>query len=213
MHGILLSTLGWCFQLLLGIVTKTNMQDCSSFPCCLSWTLLHRRNVASLSFFNLVITLANVHLNWLNWFHFLILEEGGLLVILIDCMIFLLPFMDVARMSMSTVNRILCLIECFRLTYDLSGLKFRINRHSLSVGFFWTDFLYALFFLFFSCNSIPYSDVSTLHGVNPNYIKYIYVYTCVCIQWTVQIHEDTSFPWLKRKTFMKNYILPQLFLV
>ena len=62
----------------------------------------HRRNVASLSFF-LGITLVDVHLNWLNWFHFLILE-GGLLIILIDCMIFLSPFLDVTRMFMSTVS-------------------------------------------------------------------------------------------------------------
>ena len=47
---------------------------------------------------------------------------------------------------------------------------------------------------------------------NIQYI-YIYVYTCVYIQWIVQIHEDTSFHWLQLKTFMKNYILPQLFLV
>ena len=50
-----------------------------------------------------LVTLVDVHLNWLNWFHFLILE-GGLLVILIDCMIFLSPFLDVTRMSMSTVS-------------------------------------------------------------------------------------------------------------
>ena len=41
--------------------------------------------------------------NWLNWFHFLFLE-GGLFVILIDCMIFLSSFIDVTRMSMSTVS-------------------------------------------------------------------------------------------------------------
>ena len=35
--------------------------------------------------------------------HFLILTEG-LLVILIDCMIFLSPFLDAARMSMSTAS-------------------------------------------------------------------------------------------------------------
>ena len=46
---------------------------------------------------------SSFHLNWLNWFHFLILE-GGLLIILIDCMIFLSPFLDVARISMSTVS-------------------------------------------------------------------------------------------------------------
>ena len=47
--------------------------------------------------------MVDVHLNWLNWFHFLILE-GDLLVILIDCMIFLSPFLDVTRISMSTVS-------------------------------------------------------------------------------------------------------------
>ena len=60
--------------------------------------LVHRRNVASLS-----ITLVDVHLNWPNWFHLPILE-GGLLVILIDRMIFLSPFLDVTRMSMLTVS-------------------------------------------------------------------------------------------------------------
>ena len=48
------------------------------------------------------MTLAGVDLNWLNWFHFLILE-GGLLIILIDCMIFMSLFLDVTKLSMSTV--------------------------------------------------------------------------------------------------------------
>ena len=76
------------------------------------WVL--RRNVVSLSLFYR-FTLVDVHLNWLNWFHFLILM-GGLLVILIDCMIFLSPFVDVTRVSMSIISflaqlgfRILCL--------------------------------------------------------------------------------------------------------
>ena len=47
-------------------------------------------------------TLVDVLLNWLKWYHFLFLE-GGLLAILIDCMIFLSPFQDVTRMSISTV--------------------------------------------------------------------------------------------------------------
>ena len=58
----------------------------------------HRRNVASLSFF-LGITLVDVHLNWLNWFHFLTLE-GCLFVVLIDCMIYLSALLDITRMSM-----------------------------------------------------------------------------------------------------------------
>ena len=44
------------------------------------------------------MTLVDVHQNWSNWSHFLIFE-GSLLVILIDCMIFLSPFLDVTRMS------------------------------------------------------------------------------------------------------------------
>ena len=63
--------------------------------------LAHRRSVASLSLY--IGTLVDIHLNWLNWFHFLILE-AGLLVILLDHMIFLSVFQDVARMSMSAVS-------------------------------------------------------------------------------------------------------------
>ena len=40
-------------------------------------------------------------------------------------------------------------IECFPLTYDLSGFKSRINRYLLTVGSFKLDFLYALTFLCF----------------------------------------------------------------
>ena len=84
--------------------------------------------------------MVDVHLHWLNWFHFLVLE-GGLLVILINCMVFLSPFLDVTRMSMSTVSFLTQLnslpIECFPLTYDQNGFKSRINRLTeLTVGFF-----------------------------------------------------------------------------
>ena len=69
-------------------------------------------------------------------------QESVKRVILIDCMIFLSPFLDVTRMSMSTVSFLAQLdsgilsIECFPLTYDLSGFKSRINRHLLTVGSF-----------------------------------------------------------------------------
>ena len=63
--------------------------------------LAHCGNVTSLSLF--CSTLADVLQNWLNWYHLLFLE-GGLLVILMDCMIFLSSFLDVTRMSMSTVS-------------------------------------------------------------------------------------------------------------
>ena len=36
-------------------------------------------------------------------------------------------------------------IECFSLTYDLSGFKSRINRHVLTVGSFETDLFCASF--------------------------------------------------------------------
>ena len=41
-------------------------------------------------------------------------------------------------------------IECFPLkNYDRSGFKFRINRHILTAGSLWTEFLYALIVLYF----------------------------------------------------------------
>ena len=98
--------------------------------------------------------MVNVHLNWLKWLHFLILE-GGLLIILIDCMIFPSPFLDVTKISMSTVSFLVQLdwnshpMECFSLIYVLNGFKYRINRDLLTVGYFETDFLQALIFLCF----------------------------------------------------------------
>ena len=65
--------------------------------------LAHHQKVASLLSLFYNITLVDVHLNWFNWFHFLILEVG-LLIILIDFMIFLSQFLDVTRMSTSTVS-------------------------------------------------------------------------------------------------------------
>ena len=64
--------------------------------------LAHCQNMVSLSFF-ISITWVDVLQNWLNWLHFLFLK-GHLLVIQIHCMIFLSPFLDVAKMSMSTVS-------------------------------------------------------------------------------------------------------------
>ena len=42
-------------------------------------------------------------MNWLNWFYLPVLV-GGPFVIVIDCMIFLSTFLDVAMMSMATVS-------------------------------------------------------------------------------------------------------------
>ena len=79
--------------------------------------------------FSTGITLIDVHLNWLNWFHFVIFE-GGLLVILIDCMIFL----DAIRTFMSTVSFLAQLgwnslpIECFRLTYIKMAVSLELTE-------------------------------------------------------------------------------------
>ena len=62
--------------------------------------LAHRRNVASLSlFYRYYFGRCSSELPEL-----VPLLEGGLLIILINCMIFLSPFLDVTRMSMSTVS-------------------------------------------------------------------------------------------------------------
>ena len=107
-----------------------DVQDCWSFTSTVSRT------------FSIGITLVNVHPNWLNLFHFLIIE-GCLFVILRDCKIFLSPFLDVTRMSLSTVffSRIArflnsLTVECFPLTHDLKDFKSRINRHLLTVRSF-----------------------------------------------------------------------------
>ena len=64
--------------------------------------LAHRWNVASLSlFYRYYFGKCSSELAQLVALPFL---EGGLLVILIDCMIILLPFLDVTRMSMSIVS-------------------------------------------------------------------------------------------------------------
>ena len=60
-----------------------------------------------------------------KWFHFFILG-WDLLVILLDCYIFLSPSLDVIWNFV--------LIECFPLTYDVNSINSRINRHLLSVG-------------------------------------------------------------------------------
>ena len=64
-------------------------------------SLVHCRNVPSLSFFHR--WLVDIPLNWLNWFLFLILN-AGLLVILVCCMILLSPFLEVRRMPLSKVS-------------------------------------------------------------------------------------------------------------
>ena len=131
MHGILLC-LGWC-----PLVATWNCQISykNGYAGLLFLHLLPVLNLRLIvemqpaQVFSVGVTLADVYLNWLNWFHFLILEVG-LLVILKDCMIFVSPFQDVTRM---------CLLIVFFITqlgYDLDGFKFRFNKHLLTIGSF-----------------------------------------------------------------------------
>ena len=65
---------------------------------------------------------------------------GGPPVILIGCVIFLSSFLDVIRMSMSTVSFLAELdflpVECSHLNYDVNGFKCRVNRHLFSLDSF-----------------------------------------------------------------------------
>ena len=81
--------------------------------------LAHHQNVASLSlFYRYYFGRCSSELAQLVPLLFL---EGGLFVILIDCMIFLSPFLDVKRMSISTVSFL---------------AQLRINKHLLTLGSF-----------------------------------------------------------------------------
>ena len=104
------------------------MQDCWSFTCCLSLTLDSLLKCSQLmSFLQVITDLTDSTSLFLR----------GLLVILIDCMIFLSPFLDVTRMSVNSffpcTARLLnsLPVECFPLTYDLNDL-IRIKRHLLT---------------------------------------------------------------------------------
>ena len=99
--GILLSCLVFCSKLVLEMLDRLQKKYVGLLVLhLLSFLehLAHCQNIASL--YLLVITLLDVHLNWLNWFHFSILERD-LFVILIDCTNFLSPFLDVMSISMS----------------------------------------------------------------------------------------------------------------
>ena len=105
MHGILLSRMGWCPSCYLELLEKLQKRICRIVGPSLAVSLerlAHRQNVSSLSLFYRYY-FGRCSSDWFNWFRFLFLEEG-LLIILIDCMIFLSPFLDVTRTTMSTVS-------------------------------------------------------------------------------------------------------------
>ena len=83
---------------------------------------------------------------------------GDPLAILITCMNFLLPFLNVTMMSFEgafflCAGRLWNSVpeECFLLTYNLNGFKFSVNRHLfslvLSKQLFYMLFIFIIFFL------------------------------------------------------------------
>ena len=105
MFGLLLSRLDWCPSCYLELLDKLQNRICRTAGPSLATSLeplAHRRNVASLSlFYRYYSGRCSSELAQLVALPF---SRGGLLVILIDGMIFLSPFLDVTRMPMSTVS-------------------------------------------------------------------------------------------------------------
>ena len=87
----------------LDLLEKLQKQICRIFGPSLGASLEPVNPCESCEVFSIGIPLVDVLQNWFNWLRFLFLK-GGLLFILTDCMIFLPPFLDVKRMSMSTVS-------------------------------------------------------------------------------------------------------------
>ena len=111
--------------------------------------------------------------------------EGRLLVILIDCVIFLSQLPDVIRMSTPTVSflaqldsGILCLQNSFfrlmisvALSLELTSI-FYLQALSKQIQSILKSFAS------FSCNSMSSSGYSALHVVNPNKKRLQFKYSC-----------------------------------
>ena len=144
MYGILLSRLGWCPNLLLGIVrqaTKTNMHKCWSFTCCFSWTLGSSLKGGKLSVFT-GISVVDVLQNWLKWFHFLFsLERSTRYSVrshdfsanILRCYkdVYVNSFFPGSARLWDSLP-----VECLHLSYNLNGYKSRITRHLLAADSF-----------------------------------------------------------------------------
>ena len=104
--------------------------------------LAHCRNVASWSIFYRYY-LVDVHLNWLNLFHFLILVAGPLLLLIV-CIIFLPPFLGVIRMFMSTVSSIAVSFLNFWILFLQNTFLWPNIRMALSLKLTDTYYLWVL---------------------------------------------------------------------
>ena len=88
------------------------------------WRITGPTNAVTLELLADFITLIDFNLNWLHWFHFLVLVRGPLFIVIV-CMSFLSPILDVIRIC---VNKFFShrarlwnslLAECYSFTYDL----------------------------------------------------------------------------------------------
>ena len=128
---------------------------------------------------------SNVHLNWLNWFHFLIPVEDPF-VILPGCMTFV-TFPSVARLRMSITTRNLHDHNSF-FPLRARQWKFPLEVFSFDLWYKWlkVNGLFSFFgsvllaclislliymhlcFNSFCYHSMHYNGCSALGGVNPN---------------------------------------------
>ena len=123
------------------------------------------------------ITLVDFCLNWLNWFHFLILVEDLLVILGLHDFPVTIPrcYQDfyVNRFFPRTTRYWNSLpTECFVLSYDLNGFKsvqpctLELTDHFIC-KFFLSRFP-VCFSLYISCNYMSRSSCSALYGVNLN---------------------------------------------
>ena len=143
------------------------MQDCWSFTCCLSWTLDHRRNVVSLSRFcryyfgrcssELAQLVPLPYSRGRSTRSSDRLHDFSVIIPRSYKDVYVKSFFPGTTRLWNSLS-----IECFPWTFDLSGLTFLwFDLSGLTLRF-------ELFCDSFSCNSVPLSDCSALHGVNPN---------------------------------------------
>ena len=144
MYGILLSRLGWCPQLPLGMLDKLEKRVCRIVGPSLAASLEpldHRRNVASLSlFYRYYFGRCSSELGQLVPLPFSRgrstrysdrLHDFSITIPKCYKDVYFNSFFPRSAKLWNSLH-----IECFPLTYDLSGFKSRMNRHLLTVGSF-----------------------------------------------------------------------------
>ena len=132
------------------------MWDCWPFIFASVKPLGHCRSIPSLRLFN--ITLVDVHLNWMNWFHVLILVAGPL-VIVMGCIAFLSVFENVYINSFFYCQGYtLESFACRSLFFDLCLSDFKSSNNFI-FGVLSKELSNMLFKFFdsFSSNSMPFS--------------------------------------------------------